>query len=540
MSDFTKAAAQLHKLAETLFLNENKKFTAATLSPRLTATADRLRYDLTINQVAFVVAKMAEKEPHREVTSQDLKYLANKFYNPNTKFASEFADLLDEETQVAAKHTDRIDYQGDVKDLAMDGAYEKQASNIYDEAADNSSLVDSSVPITGEDLELARHAAMLISDEFKTTGKVNKVSSILKHKTAEMFLFQTTIRTASNELETIVFVPVEIKNDTPLFPQVMSTTEKVYTLDSVGVDNLTADIEYTTQLKKSSHSTSLRTAADYDVALRSDSMGKFSEEVDELDVEAPTQISLGHDEIERVLKQAVLSKESKFNKQAQEEGRQLVDMELKDLGFSHSQVTFDGDYAIGLTYNASVNTEVGKFKINIAVENRKGTLLPPYQFVADNQVHEFSKQNITAAARSSKGVNTIDEEAHPLLFAMSYPDLMKQLKSAAADRKHKTAQQIISLIDEKFGEHYRNNATDDYQTWLEQSLTSYASRCGDCNYYAPKTAQANSDYCSLIKTAAKNVGRDLETDICTRSTYAGADEKVFFDAGNDIKVTWED
>lgn len=540
MSDFKKAAEQLHKIAESLFLNENKKFTAAILSPRLTATADRLRHDLTINQVAFVISKMAEKEPHREITSQDLKYLADKFYNPSTKFASEFADLLDEETQVAAKQTDRIDYQGDIKDLSMDGAYEKQASNVYSDTVDNSSLVDSSLPITGEDLELARHAAMLINDEFRTTGRVNKVSSVLKHKTSEMLLFQTTIRTASNELETTVFVPVEIKNEVPLFPQVMSTTEKVYTLDATGVDSLTADIEYTTQLKKSAHSTSLRTAEDYDVALRNDNMGKFSEEVDELDTETTTQVSLGHDEIERVLKQAVMSKESKFNKQAQEDGRKLVEMELKDLGFSNSQVSFDGDYKAGLTYNASVNTGVGKFKINIAVENRKGTLLPPYQFIADDQVHEFSKQNILAAAKNSKGISAVDSEAHPLLFAMSYPDLMKQLKAAAHSRKHKTAQQIISLIDEKFGEHYRNNATDDYQTWLEQSLTTYASRCGGCEYYAPKTAQVNGDYCNLIKTAAKNVSRDGETEICTRSTYAGSEEKVFFDAGNDIKISWED
>lgn len=534
MSDSKKAADQLIRVVEALFLNENKKFTAAMLSPRFKATADKLRQDLTINQVAFVIEKMAEKDPFKEITSQDLKFLAGKFYTSTTKFANEFSDLLEDAPEVAQKQTSRLDAQGGARDIAFDGAHEKTATNIYDETA-SASLVDKNLSYTEEDLNLIRHAAMLIDEELKGTGKVNKVSSVLKHRTADSLIFQTTIRTSSNE--TNVFIPVEVKNEVPLFPQVMSTTEKVYTLDSTGIESLTADINYSTNLKRANHATSLRSAEDYEVALRNDSMGKYDQEVDELDVEAPKQLSLGHDEIERVLKEAILRKDSKHNKEAQDYGRDLVELELKEMGFKNPQVTFNGDYEAGLTYAATVNTEVGKFNIEVPVENRKGTLLTPYQFSTAGKVYEFSKQAVMQAAKIYK---TTSPEIHPFLYSMSYPDLKKQLKTAATEKKYKLAQQIISLIDEKFGEHYRNAATDDFQTWLEESLTSYASRCGDCDYYVPKTLQANNDFCNLVKTAAKNVQRDVEASICTRSTYAGSEEKVFFDAGSDIKITWED
>jgi hypothetical protein len=151
-------------------------------------------------------------------------------------------------------------------------------------------------------------------------------------------------------------------------------------------------------------------------------------------------------------------------------------------------------------------------------------------------MHDFNRNNIIQASTSS---DEIQANIHPLLFSMSYSDLKKQLKSAAHKRQHKLAQEIISLIDNKFGDHYRNSATDDYQTWLEESLMSYASRCGGCDHYATKTAHA-SDYCNLIKTAAKNVYRDEETEICTRSTYAGESEKVILDGGSSIKISWED
>jgi len=535
MSDNNNIEQKLRELAEVLYLNDNKKFTAGQLAPRFQSAATRMRQDLTINQVAFVIEKMAEKDPSREITAATLKELANKFYVSSTKFASEFSDLLETNEKVQSKQTDRIASEGGPRDLHWDGAHQKEEIKLYQEDSDISQIVDSTINATPDEMSTIRNAAMMVEEELRSTGRVSKVSSVLKYKTAEMLLFRTKIATDSHETE--VFVPVEIKNDVLLFPQVISTTEKVYTLDSEGLDNLTADISYSTNLKKANHVSSLRSAADYELTLRSDSMGKYDAELDENDVPEAKMASLGIEEVEQTLRNAVLAKESKYSRATHEDGRRIVAVELSDMGFKNPQVTFNGDYQAGLEYAATVNTEFGKFKINVPVEVRGSTLLLPYQFKSDNQVQELKKELIVQAARGSK-LTTAD--VHPLLNTMSYPDLKRQLKTAAHTKNHKLANDIIALVDEKFGDHYRNTATDDYQTWLEESITTYASRCGECNYYIPKTAQANNDYCNLVKTAAKNVQKDGHSEICTRSTYAGADETVFFDGGNSIKISWED
>jgi len=533
----------LLEVAHSLFLQEDHKYTVAQLLPRFKRAADDNRTDSTINQVTHVLEQANNKDPYIEVTPQDLKDLSNQFYTSNTNFHQEFADLLNPEAEQmqqvqAALSSLRIQASGDSSNLSWDGAHEKEEVDTYaDEASD--SLIDSQLSYTPEDLKLAHYASMLISDELKSTGKVRSASSVLKMRNEDMLLFQTKFKTANSEVQ--VFIPVEMKNDTPLFPQVMSTTDKVYTLDASGVESLTLDLERTARLKRAQSLEGLRTSEDYEIALRDDSIGKYSEEVSEYDIETPTQVSLGHDEIENILKQAVLSKESKFTKEAHADGRELVEVSLAELGFKNPQVKFDGDSENGLKYVASINTEVGKVTFSIPVEVRRATMLPPYQFSIDGQTYDFTKEAILNFAKIARSGSSLDQEVNPLLFTMSYPDLRKHLKAAAHHKNHKLAQEIITFVDEKFGDYYRNAATDDYQTWLEDSVATYESRCNACNHYSSKTGQSHNDYCNLIKTAAKNVQKDSDTGICTRSTYADVEsEATYLDSGSSIRISWND
>lgn len=541
MSDFNKAIGEFEKLAQQLFVEESKSYTAGLLAPRFKAAAENNRQDLTINQAAFVLEKVAETNPSQQVTAEDLQDLKAKFYTPTTNFDTEFADLFDKDNTTTAQEVQsRIESQGEARDIEWDGAHEVETADIYSENSDITQIIDPSLNIYDKkEVELVQYAAQLIDEELRSTGKVSKVSSILKVATPQMLIFQTSLRTASSESDVNVFIPVEFSQEAPLFPQVMSTTEQVYQINSDGLDQLTADVNSKILEKRAQSITGLRSAEDYEIALRNDNM-KYDEVVDEYELDAPTQVSLGHDEIEQVLQNAVLTTDSQYSKETIDNGRTLVENELSDLGFSNSQVSFNGDYDHGLTYQASVNTEVGKLKIKIAVERNKQLLLPPTQFsvAGDSQVHLLNKQAVNQVARTA---GKLEQQVHPLLFAMSYPELKKQLKSAAVNKQPKLAQDIITLIDEKFGDHYRNTATDDYQTWLEESITSYASRCGDCNYYIPKTSQAKVDHCDLVKTAAKNVQKDDETEICTKSTYADLENtSVMFDNGQSIKINWDE
>lgn len=543
MSDFKEAMEQFEELATQLYLNENKRYTAGLLLPRFKEAADRNRQDVTINQAAFVIEQVAQKDPAREVTANDLRELGQQFYQNGTDFNNEFADLLEEQTESTQVETNRLDYsEGGLKNIEWDGAYEREQTNLYSDESDIEMIIDPTIACTDQELRLVRQAAQLIDDEIKGTRRVAKISSILRRKTDNELLFQTTLRTASSESEVDVFIPVEVSNEIPLFPQVMATTEKVYTLDSEGLDNLTADINSQIHIKRAQHISNLRSAEDYEIAIRNDNMGKYAEEVDEFsELSESPKASLGHEEIEKTLRDAVLEKETRYTQEARNAGRELVETELQDLGFQHPQVSFNGDFEHGLTYEANVNTGLGKMKIVVAVEENKNLLFPPSQFKVANeeQIYTLTKEAINQAARSTK--DGLKAEVHPFLYAKSYPELKKQLKAAAHHKQHKLAQDIISLIDEKFGDYYRNAATDDYQTWLEESTQSYDDRCGGCDYYAPQTTHANNDYCNLVKTAAKNVNKDEDTEICTRSTYANLeDTSTFLDNGESITINWDD
>ena len=533
MADFTKEMQQLQELVNELYLRENKRYTAAGLLPRFKTAADNNRHDLTINQAAFVIEQVANKDPHKQISANDLRELGDQFYQNGTQYTIEFSDLLEEKEEETQKESGRLDYEGAARDIEFDGAHEREIPDLYSE--NNNGVVDPSISYSPEELALFQQAAQMIDDEFQKTGRISKVSSVLKIKHPDKLIFQTSIRTADTAAD--VFVPVEVSANIPLFPEVMSTTEKVYTIDSNGLDELTSDVQQNVELKRANHVSNLRSADDYDFALRDDNMGKFAHEVDEFEELQPKH-NLGVEEIEKVLTDAVLAKDSKYSTEAQTAGRELVESELRDLGVQNPQVAFSGDYEHGLTYTAEINTGAGKVSITVPVENNNTLLLPPTQFAATGGTEVFA---LTKEALSTVGrVAEATMDVHPFLHAMSYPDLRKQLKSAAVDKKHKLAQQIISLIDEKFGDYYRNAATDDYQSWLEESIQSYQSRCGDCTYYVEKTA-STEDYCNLIKTAAKEVSRDEDAEICTRSTYADLENSsVYFDSGQSITITWDD
>jgi hypothetical protein len=524
MSDFNNLLQQFEKLANAVFLNENKRFVVSSILPRFKQAADQNRNDLTINQATFVLEKVADSDPLREVSSKELNELGNQFYINGTEYFNEFSDLLDKEPQeTITAASNRIQYEQQVKDLQYDGSYQKPQE-----------LVDPTLSMTPTETLTAKIAVQLIDEELSNTKKVLRSQSILKQKSPTEYIFKTTIRTAEvGDLDLII--PVEIKNNAPLFPQVVATTEKVYTLDQSGIEDLIVDKTAEANFKKANHISTLRSTQDFDLSLRNDTM-KYATEVSETDFVTENNnklVRLTDSEIEKTLQDAVVRKASRYTEKAIVAGNQLVTKTLAANGFRGVQVRFAGDIAnVGLNYKAEINSEVGKVEIEIPVQIQDNLMVPPTEFSLDQNSYSLTNHNLIASIKQTK---TAKVELNPLLCAMSYPELKKQLKLAAHGKNSKIAQQIIEIIDEKFGENYRNSATDDYQVWLEQSVDNCETKCAGCSHYVAKTAQTNGDYCKLLKTAAKNVQKDNVTKICTRSTYAKGDEKIAIN--NSIKLT---
>lgn len=522
---------QLMDLAQRLFLQENRLYTVSQLVPRFRQVANQRRQDLTIQQVARVLEAMAVKAPLKELTAQDLQTLGKKFWSHGTEFSEEFRDLLDPETAMTTPvkaSSSRHDYHGNLRN-ASDVKDTVTEVDLYNEETEIEQLVDPNLTYAKRDLPLFRYAAVLVEEELRATSRIAKTALRLKYQTPEVLLYQASFKTAAGEAE--VFVPVELKDGNPLIPQVMTANDKIYSLDTAGVDTLTEDLTYATYAHQAEAAKRLRADLGlYNHNLRSDSMNEI--EVDELDDLPQKQVKLEVAEIEGILKDAVFRKDSSFDETTIAYGRDLVAIELHDLGYKNPQVRFAGDWNKGLLYKAAVHGEGGKIEIDVPVETARGMLLNPHCFAYKNQMHDLSRQAISKLF--AEGESTVD--VHPLLFSMSYPDLKKQLRRAAHQHSPKLAQSVIELIGEKFGEYYKTSSIDDYQTWLEEATESYKARCGDCNYYTPKAASA-VDNCNLIKTACKNVRKDAESGICTRSIFTeDQPESILFDTGLNIKL----
>jgi len=532
MSELTKKAAleELRKLAEQVFLNERKVYTVGNLKQRFLSTAEAYRQDQTIQQVARVIATMADKNPITEVTSNDIHNMMNTFYVPNTNFRQEFGDLLEEEQVSTRKQSARLDFHGDYR--ALDELSESVAEvdetdlNSLDHMSDT--LIDPSLEYSTLDEPTIRYAATLVEEEIKNCG-IKKSGLQLKYKTPDMLVYKASLRTAAGEVE--VFIPVELKDNNPLIPQVMSTTDSVYTLDVSGIQSLSQDFSKKALIHKAQSADKMRMDMGMYDEMRSDSIG--SVEVDEFEEYSQKEVHLGVDEIETILKDAVIRKESKFGISTIDYGRDLVAVELNDIGYKNSQVQFAGDTENGLLYDAVINTDQGKFKIQVPVEASKGMLLTPSEFISSDKGYLLSQASLRQAVKDGNP----QENIHPLLYSMSYQELKKQLKESAYQHKPQLAKQVIAMITEKFDEYYQNAAIDDYQTWLTEATASYEARCNGCDYYHIKN-EKTADWCGLIKSETKEVFKDASSGICTRSIFSDEEtpDIIAVDSGNSIKL----
>lgn len=459
MAEFSNddIAKMILDVTQELFLQENKITTAKLLLPRLQQAALENRRDLTIRQICDAVERLASKNPTQEITPKEVEYFYNTFYTPGTKFKELFADFLSNDKKKSKGSSDRLSYFGESRDLS-DVAQNACEVDEFDSMFENRNLVDKAISYSESEEPKLHYAALLCEEEIRQTNRISNHSLKLRHKTPNLLIYQAQIRTVAGDAE--VFIPVELKEGNPLVPQVMATTETVYTLDQQGVDSLTEELIHKNYLQDQQKIAEIRIACGQQDDIRNDHYGEI--EVDEFEFKTP-QLSLGVEEIEQTLKNAIIRKESRFAEKI-DLGRKLVEAELGDLGLTNSRVSFDGDFSHGLTYKCKLNTRCGSVDVSVPVEVENNKILTPTVFAIEDQIWDLNHQGLNDALAKFEP----QEESDPRLVACSYPELKKQLKRSAHQRKPKLAKQILTIIAEKFDPYYFNASIDDYQTWLEE------------------------------------------------------------------------
>jgi hypothetical protein len=524
----------IRKLADLLALDEMKSFNVGELAKRFASAEEQHRYDQVIRNVGGVIEKKAQHNPNEMISPRDMFGLYNRFasLDPNTKFREVFADLLPATEQILkANPAEKIrhDYSGPDRDLqtAKTAAFEVEETEAALEhpvealipAVDkfNPDLAKNSVLHNPKLVEAGRK---LVATQLETIGCGN-VRAELKYGVKSCLLYLASFPTPKGRV--FVNVPIAVKEGDLEIPSLFAdlSGKKVYAFNRDGIEQLLNDVDAIREEMQANAADSKRhnmTSAHRDLNAGTNI------EVDEVEgyvaeVAPPSLSKLNPElaDVEAVLTNAVLRKQSKFSGKTIDAGRDLVRSELTNCGHKNADIRFAGDNSQGMNFDATLQTGKGKLEITVPVGVVEGTVVFPSVFAADDgEVHELSAQEIEAVTNKEEAVEPIRYSA--ALIGMDYNSLRKIIHKATFDRKYNVAKEALALVHDKFGADAYNSAISDFESWLEQSAQDFSSRCGSCKFYRPSNsryATSSTDYCNLLHTKCGNIVK--KAGICSRA-----------------------
>ena len=517
-------------LVSLLALDTFRVFPASELVKRFASIEDKHRYDPVIRNVGGAIEKIAQKEPDRMVSTDEVFKLYNNFVglNPQSPFKDVFADLLPvSDTKIANNSFEkrRIPYSGVERDLTT----AKQESIEVDE---HQTALEQPVEVLGiekvnltpavasHNPQLVKAGSELVRTQLETLG-CNNIRTSLKFGTANGLLYLASFPTPVGTVH--VNIPVVVDKDQPEVPELFADLSgtRVYAFNEAGIQALINDIVETRRTSDINIADAIRHNMTSDVTREPTRAGTI--EVDEVEAYiekiVPSKLSQINPEladVEAILEDAVIRKASRYNEQAINAGRNLVVDEFKKVGYK-CDARFACDHGRGMTFDTTLWTKKGKVEVSVPVEVAEGNVLFPSLFVADDgEARKIEQRQVEAMLDKESLIETPRYSAS--LIEMDYNSLRKIIHTATFDHKHNVAKEALNLIQDKFGADAYNTAVSDYQEWITQASVDYSTRCGQCPYYKPRTAsshQAVSDYCNLLTTKCSNIVR--KSGVCTRA-----------------------
>lgn len=529
-------------LANLLAMDELRTFSAIDLAQRFASVEDEHRHDAVIRNVGGAVERLARRNPSHQLDKHAIEELYKQFasLNPSSKFKEVFADLLPTENMEAPEKQDiitkrRIPYndQASSRDLAT----AQQAAIEVDEFdAVLEHPVEALIPSVEKfnpesiknsalhDPRLIEAGAKIVASQLETLG-LEDVKATLKHGVKNCLLYLASFPTTKGVA--YVNVPLGVESSGPILPSLFadSTGKRVYAFNESGIEHLMSDMDAIRKELHAEKAKKIRTTMATDVVRDPANNATEDIEVDEVetyvDEVAPNkrlhEVSPELADVEGILMNAIVRKESRYADKAINTGRNLVHTELRKAGFVNPDVRFAGDFDRGLAFDAKLWTKRGELEITIPVEVANGNVLFPSAFVGDDgQLRELSADQINDLATQGED----EDEANILqysasLVALDYNSLRKIVHKATFDHKHVVAKQALNLIRDKFGADAYTNAVTDYQEWIQEASDDYECRCAGCEHYRQKNAKHASDYCGLLHTNCKNVVK--KAGVCTRA-----------------------
>lgn len=532
---------EAHQMAENVIADSLKVFNVVQILPRFEAAINELRHDYVIGHIYEILKKKAT-DIDSVVTASDFQKWYGELIglNPNSEFRVLFADLLPNRVDDIRGNAANIrhEYYDSFRDLTQKSTIEESVIETKTAEDTTGSLSDDLLMLSlnfGSDI--MDRGLEVVKTELKSFGGENIKASV---RCGNQNYLLYTVNFENKGISVEAGVPVEVKDNLVLLPELLTANGRTYSFDRKGIDTLINDVENIRTKRARDKFSDVRINEGRDDISRSLKAEEDSNiEVDEFDTIIP-QVNLPDEllDVEAIMIDAVLQKESKFDNTVVQNGRGVLSNELKALGYKEHSISFTGDYKNGCVYKVSLLDGKKKIAIQVPMEIRQNKALIPGVFLAadvklgdpQSKLYDFNTNGFQKFA--SDNVEFIDEIRYDAgLLNMSLNELNKIIHAATLKSEHAIAREALNLIQDKFGAESHAIALGNYQHWIEQASLDNQIKCGGCDYHLPKGGKRvngkivmasvhSEDYCLLVNTACKNVTKDNDTGICTKSSIA--------------------
>lgn len=469
----------LNAITSTL-QNECKSFLAGPLATRLASveTDARFQYDPVARNIAAQISKVADQNPDRVVTADQISafYQQIESLYPETEFKTAFADLFPGSTlETPGAQTLEVPHEVEQArhEYFEDNRLPGQAEVVVEENQDFS-------PYTAPEFEIGasfaphlhKFAETAIQQEFSQFGAGNVR---IQHKTNApnlmVYVAQFTSPTGRHQ----VVVPVQVKEDLVILPEVFGEEDRMYDFTTAGFAAYENDNIRLAEVQAADAMDHLRHAESVDAPRNPTALESFineSEVVESNDLDDLVEgDSTGLEDVESALQNAIMRKQSSVNNRTISTAAEIVTRELRKLG-QHKSPVFAGDGDHGdLLFTARLTMNNRVAEVVIPVETQGDTVLFPTHFVNQKEAYQLDPTGIQAVFQAHPEQTSYDISTSNLAEA-TYNTLRQTVYAATMRREHNRAQEALEVIASKFGTDAHMSAMKDYQDWIVKAQTA--------------------------------------------------------------------
>jgi hypothetical protein len=483
----------LARLAQTVIdrTNKGQEFMLEDVHNITRAAYEKYPEDPVINQVCFVIEKMASKASSGAIISQaDISKIFNEFsrLGSTDNFRSSLGFLLKDDKKQATTASEefirhnRLDAVGkeidtsDMVDSNLVGAISAAFGGSIDE-------------IKAFDQNIAKHGVGLVSAELRALGFDNTTVEIMGGNPSNI-VYAAHFDTRKGRVT--VAMPTEVKDGRILFPSTfvaddhleeLTSTKLSYFVDSkVEQGNFSVPSTKSVLSAVSIINGHVKKASDDYMSNITGGMEnnkevelsipnlfvdrKYEDPKPDIDTSQNVKMPdvLAH--LSRDFEDDVLEAASSFGLNSVSDGKQLVARELRAAGFKNAQVKFGSESADSVVYLAKINTPKGPVEIEVPVEMKsigsKHVPLSPSYFAYDGLIEDFTPAKLQRFAIKLPVPSTTNTQFSSSFAYMTLSELKDEIVNAVSANDYVTCEIVLDEIEAKFSEEDFKNAVADF------------------------------------------------------------------------------